>query len=109
MSEAGLAMRKSTNYLCTLSLLMLLFGMMLLHAGLERRQARGMILQIAGEVKTLGLTDLCLFLEARYSRHPSQADRHSAYQDHPLSLEHFPSGSLLLPPFPVHERSAHGN
>ncbi len=49
-------------------------------------------------VKKLGLTDLSLFTEARYTRHPSQADLHSAFQDHPMGLEHFPSGSLLPPP-----------
>ena len=46
----------------------------------------------------LQLTDLALFTEARYTRHLSLADLHSAAQDHPLSLEHFPSGSLLPPP-----------
>ena len=40
------------------------------------------------------LTDPSLFTEARYTRHPSLADRHSAFQDYPLALEHFPSGSL---------------
>ncbi len=45
----------------------------------------------------LGLTDIALFTEARYTRHPSQADLHSAFQDHPVALEHFPSGSLILP------------
>ncbi|MFH1604655.1 MAG: hypothetical protein ABIH03_12185 [Pseudomonadota bacterium] len=49
-------------------------------------------------VARLGLTDLCLFTEARYTRHPSQADLHSAFQDHPFALEHFPTGSLLSPP-----------
>lgn len=49
-------------------------------------------------VARLGLTDLCLFTEARYTRHPSQADLHSAFQDHPVGLEHFPSGALLPPP-----------
>lgn len=51
--------------------------------------------QLAG---TLQLTDLCLFTEARYTRHPSQADLHSAFQDHPMAFEHFPSGSLVAPP-----------
>jgi len=46
----------------------------------------------------LQLTDLALFTEARYTRHPALADLHSAAQDHPLSLEHFPSGSLMPPP-----------
>jgi len=49
-------------------------------------------------VEKLQLTDLCLFTEARYTRHPSMADLHSAFQDHPLALEHFPSGSLTTPP-----------
>lgn len=48
-------------------------------------------------VEKLGLTDLALFTEARYTRHPSQADLHSAFQDHPGALEHFPTGSLLAP------------
>ncbi len=43
----------------------------------------------------LGLTDLVLVTEARYLRHLSLADRHSAFQDHPLALEHFPSASAL--------------
>lgn len=49
-------------------------------------------------VTRLQLTDLCLFTEARYTRHLSQADLHSASQDHPLGLEHFPTGSLVAPP-----------
>jgi len=43
-------------------------------------------------------TDPALFTDARYTRHPSLADRHSAFQDYPLALEHFPSGSLVPPP-----------
>jgi hypothetical protein len=49
-------------------------------------------------VRWLGVTDLCLFTDARYTRHPSLADRHSPFQDYPLAMEHFPSGSLVLPP-----------
>jgi len=49
-------------------------------------------------VKTLGLSDLTIFSEARYTRHLSLADRHSAFQDHPTAFGHFPSGSILLPP-----------
>lgn len=48
-------------------------------------------------VAHLGLTDLALFTEARYTRHPSQSDRHAAFQDHPFAFEHFPSGSVLPP------------
>lgn len=49
-------------------------------------------------VARLELTDLSLFTEARYTRHRALADLHSPFQDHPFSLEHFPSGSLLPPP-----------
>lgn len=48
-------------------------------------------------VRTLELTDLCLFTEARYTRHPSLTDFYAPFQDHPCSLEHFPSGSLIMP------------
>ena len=49
-------------------------------------------------VRNLHLTDLCLSTEARYTRHPSQADWHSPFQSHPLALDHFPSGSVIPPP-----------
>ncbi|GAB4491274.1 MAG: hypothetical protein OHK006_25010 [Thermodesulfovibrionales bacterium] len=48
--------------------------------------------------RALGLTDLALWTEARYTRHPSQADFFSAFQDFPASFEHFPAGSLVAPP-----------
>lgn len=51
---------------------------------------------------TLGLTDLALVNEARYLRHLSLADLHSAFQDHPVALEHFPAGAVIAPP--VHLR-----
>jgi len=44
----------------------------------------------------LGLTDLALWTEARYTRHPSQADLFSAFQDFPSSLDHFPAGSVVV-------------
>lgn len=56
-------------------------------------------------VRKLQLTDLCLFPEARYTRHLSQADLHAPFQDHPAALEHFPSGSLVSPP--AHLRTPH--
>ncbi len=50
------------------------------------------------QVQRLDLTDLSLFTGARYIRHLSQTDRHTPFQDHPLAFEHFPSGSLIMPP-----------
>jgi hypothetical protein len=50
-------------------------------------------------VQTLGLTDICLFTEARYTRHLALADYSAAFQDHPGAWEHFPSGALVAPPW----------
>ena len=49
-------------------------------------------------VQSLRITDLCLCTEASYTRHLSQADLFAPFQDHPLALEHFPSGSITSPP-----------
>jgi len=48
-------------------------------------------------VTAVQLTDLALLTEARYTRHPSQADRFAPFQDHPLALDHFPSGMFWSP------------
>ena len=92
------AHRKSNLWLSLLGALGLLFLAMLAHARLQGRQAWQRRQASAGLVRSLGLTDLCLFTEARYTRHPAMADRHAAFQDHPMGLDHFPSGSLVTPP-----------
>jgi hypothetical protein len=91
-------MRKSSIFLVyTLSLLLLL-GLVLIQSSLGKK-TRAEVLQARIElVSRHGLTDLCLFTEARYTRHPTQADFHSPFQDSPLTFEHFPSGSLMSPP-----------
>ncbi len=48
---------------------------------------------------SLGLTDLCVATEARYTRHPAISDRIAPFMDHPGALEHFPTGSFWgVPP-----------
>jgi hypothetical protein len=49
-------------------------------------------------VAALALSDPALFTEARYTRNPALADLHSAFQDGPASLDHFPTGSLVVAP-----------
>ena len=83
---------------------MLLIGLMFTHAYLQRQADLPLIDAVAGVVANLELTDLALFTEARYTRHPSQADLHSAFQDHPFALEHFPSGSIAGPPAGLRRR-----
>jgi hypothetical protein len=90
-------MRKSAFFFGYVGMAVLLLGAAFLHAAYER-EIRTPELESQRElVRELELTDLCIFTEARYTRHPSQADLHSPFQDHPGSLEHFPSGSLLMP------------
>jgi hypothetical protein len=90
--------RASTIYLLFVGVATTLFIILMLHSRTESGEAEAIMTASAGMVKELRLTDLCIFTEARYTRHPSMADLHSAFQDHPLSLEHFPSGSLMSPP-----------
>ena len=68
------------------------------HAAVRERLAQPALREKAALVERLALTDLALFTDARYARHPSMADLHTPFQDGPLSMEHFPSGSLVLPP-----------
>ncbi len=96
--RARIFLRKSSLALTLAGIGVLLLGLMFTHAWLQRQADLPSIEAIAGVVANLELTDLALFTEARYARHPSQADRHSAFQDHPVALEHFPTGSIVGPP-----------
>jgi len=51
-------------------------------------------------VHRLGLTDFAIWTEARYTRHPSQTDFFSPFQEFPAALEHFPAGSVIAPVLP---------
>ena len=90
--------RPSTLALLFLAFAATAFALALVDAALPRAQREAELNETRALVARLGLTDLALFTEARYTRHPTQADLHSAFQDHPLALEHFPTGSLLPPP-----------
>lgn len=69
-----------------------------LHAGADAERRASERADRRTLVAALGLTDLALWTEARYTRHPSQADRFAAFQDFPGSIEHFPAGSIIGPP-----------
>lgn len=95
--------RLSHRAIAFFSAALALFALTFADAAHLRASRAGALAGEAGLAARLGLTDLCLFTEARYSRHLSQADLHSALQDHPLAFEHFPSGSLTAPRLPVTE------
>ena len=52
-------------------------------------------------VQVFELTDLSIWTGARYTRHLSQADVFSAFQDGMGALERFPEGALAPLPVPV--------
>ncbi len=91
-------MRKSTVFLWYIFCNILLLAALGMHSFFQRESASLWLDEKRRMVRRLDLTDLCLFTEANYTRHLTQADGHVPFQDHPVSLEHFPSGSLLRPP-----------
>ncbi len=91
-------MRNSTVFLLVSAVNVVLVALLAFHARYRQTADAAVMAESAELVRTLRLTDLCLFTEARYTRHPAMADLHAPFQDHPLALEHFPSGSLVTPP-----------
>ena len=99
-------MRRSSAFLILTAGLVALSAIASAHAVYRRRSSGREIEAKQILVRRLGLTDICLFTEASYTRHPSQADAFTPFQDHPLSFEHFPSGSFVPPHRPG--KRAHG-
>jgi hypothetical protein len=77
--------------LALLTVLLVLSSNMVRTAGQRQMHGKSQL------VTVLGLTDLSLWTEARYTRHPSQADFFTAFQDFPAAIEHFPAGSIVAP------------
>lgn len=97
-------MRNSSIFFYSLVCEVLVLSLLLAHASFREGRQQQSLDEKAAMVKTLRLTDLCLFTEARYTRHLSQADLNTPFQDHPLSFEHFPSGSFTQPPIGISQQ-----
>ena len=91
-------MRKSSLFFLYLFIQTLVLGGLFAHASYRKEVSASPLQEKLNLVRKLGLTDLCLFTEASYTRHLSLADFHAAFQDSPMALEHFPSGSLVTHP-----------
>jgi hypothetical protein len=98
--------RNSDQFFCFLLIGVFLISLMFIDASVSQGIDKESLRERREIVKVLTLTDLCLFTEARYTRHPSMADMHTPFQEHPLSLEHFPSGSIIVPPPQLRSRAA---
>jgi hypothetical protein len=91
-------MRKSSVFFIYLAVNLALLLLLSIHALIAVKDSGAGLSVKSDLVKRLGLADLCLFSEARYARHLSLSDFNTPFQDHPMSLEHFPSGSMVGPP-----------
>ena len=91
-------MRKSSLFLLYLFIQTFALGCLFTHASYKQESNESHLQEKVNLVQRLGLTDLCLFTEASYTRHLSMADFHTAFQNSPMALEHFPSGSLVTHP-----------
>lgn len=90
-------MRKSTKLILFVAAQLLIATVLWAHGALSVAAAEQRLVEERTLVGRLMLTDLALFTEARYTRHLSQADLHTPFQDFPMALEHFPSGSFVQP------------
>lgn len=91
-------MRKSKAFLVFTMLNLIIMVILYIHSLLAISEHDRIRKDIGNIVKILGLTDMVLATDARYTRHPTQADLFSAFQDYPGSTEHFPTGSIIPPP-----------
>ncbi len=94
-------MRKSNVFILVTACGAVTLSLLLLHGRARQAGAAAAVAPCREIARQWRLSDLCLFTEARYTRHPAMADLHSAFQDHPVALEHFPTGSLV-PPLSLH-------
>jgi hypothetical protein len=90
-------MRKSSLFLIFTLSGWLILGWLCLDAYIRSKADFPRLREEMQVAKALSLTDLCLATESRYTRHPSQSDWHSPFQNHPGALETFPSGSIIQP------------
>jgi hypothetical protein len=92
------AVRKANLFLLYCLFSIFLMGLLVGHAFLKQRRDVQALTEKGRMVREYDLTDLCLFTEASYTRHLAVSDRHTPFQDSPMVLEHFPSGSLVPAP-----------
>jgi hypothetical protein len=93
------AARRPVHYLLALLAALCILDLSLFYYSMHRRaELRNNVLLFDVVTSGLGLTDLCVSTEARYTRHPAVSDPVVPFMDHPGAREHFPTGSFWVPP-----------
>ena len=91
-------MRPALVFSIFLSLLLAVEGALFLDGHNRRHAEEATLAQLEVATSGLGLTDLAVATEARYTRHPAVSDPVAPFMDHPGAIEHFPTGAFWLPP-----------
>ncbi|MEW6108942.1 MAG: hypothetical protein AB1632_07245 [Nitrospirota bacterium] len=91
-------MRKSYSFFIFIAVCLVIISGLAARSTIEVSGFRDAANDLREITAALKLTDICFSSDARYTRHPAQADLFSAFQDYPGSIEHFPSGSVVSPP-----------
>lgn len=88
------------TYSALLLLAMLLVAQTVLHLQVEGARGRqsGSFIELRPLVTLLGLSDLAISTEARYTRHPAISDVAVVFMDHPGAIDHFPSTLFFAAP-----------
>ena len=90
-------MSRVRAFLALIAFLTMSLALLVGRGATEARQNQRTQAEARRLAAALQLTDLAPWGEARYTRHPSQADLFTPFQDFPAAPEHFPAGSLLSP------------
>ncbi len=90
-------MRPSAGLLAVVLVLAVLFSVLAQSSVSKRRTQQENVLLLQGVVFHLGLSDLALSTEARYTRHPAVSDLVVVSMDHPGAIDHFPSTLFWAP------------
>lgn len=100
----NMSTKRPVHYLVLLLITLCLIDASLYFFSMHRREQLGNNAHLFDVVTSaLGLTDLCVSTEARYTRHPAVSDPVVPFMDHPGAVEHFPTGSFWVPPRSVAE------
>lgn len=92
------ASRSSSRLLVLLAFFLLATLFVVREQGRCRQEQEGRIGIARSVVASLGLSDLALASEARYTRHPLASDPLVVGMDHPGAVDRFPSTLFWAPP-----------
>ncbi len=91
-------MRPALVFSILLCLLLTVNGVLVIDNLLRGHEEKASRARLETLTRGLGLTDLAVATEARYTRHPAVSDMMAPFMDHPGAIEHFPTGTFWLPP-----------